>query len=248
MPLPEHRPGGDLPAGRSCRYCEFGFDPARSEAASGERSTSGGFRAGRQPRAAAAVLPVLRREMPSEGLAGVLRRDAVRRSDGGLPRFLCTACNRTETGVGWPSRCRSTPELDQLQAHLSALRQAGQLSGCGEPVDRQRSCEPANRLSAVSTGANGPIRSPGRAGSRPICWNSRPVSSPVRNLIVSVRGRGMSGANPRVSNLVPGSKSFRAMSVDDGVVSDTDQVIDDRRRQLSAMEILANHGDRQFRQ
>jgi hypothetical protein len=38
-----------------------------------------------------------------------------------LPRFLCTACNRTETGVGWPSRCRSTPELDQLQAHLSAL-------------------------------------------------------------------------------------------------------------------------------
>jgi hypothetical protein len=38
-----------------------------------------------------------------------------------LPRFLCPACNRTETGVCWPSRCRSTPELDQLQAHLSAL-------------------------------------------------------------------------------------------------------------------------------
>jgi hypothetical protein len=31
-----------------------------------------------------------------------------------LPRFLCTACNRRETGVCWPSRCRSTPELDQL--------------------------------------------------------------------------------------------------------------------------------------
>jgi hypothetical protein len=28
---------------------------------------------------------------------------------------------RTETGVGWAPRCRSTPELDQLQAHLSAL-------------------------------------------------------------------------------------------------------------------------------
>ena len=34
-----------------------------------------------------------------------------------LPRFLCPACNRTETGVCWPSRCRSTPELDKLQAH-----------------------------------------------------------------------------------------------------------------------------------
>src|SRR3984957_3330957 len=38
-----------------------------------------------------------------------------------LPRFRCIACDRIETGVCWPSRCRSTPELDQLQAHLSAL-------------------------------------------------------------------------------------------------------------------------------
>src|SRR5271168_2278071 len=38
-----------------------------------------------------------------------------------LPRFRCTACNRIATSVGWPSRCRSTPALDQLQAHLSAL-------------------------------------------------------------------------------------------------------------------------------
>ena len=38
-----------------------------------------------------------------------------------LPRFRCIACDRIETGVGWPSRCRSTPELDELQAHLSAL-------------------------------------------------------------------------------------------------------------------------------
>jgi hypothetical protein len=38
-----------------------------------------------------------------------------------LPRFRCPACDRTETGVCWPSRCRSTPELDLLQAHLSAL-------------------------------------------------------------------------------------------------------------------------------
>ncbi len=38
-----------------------------------------------------------------------------------LPRFRCLGCSRGETGVSWPSHCRSTPELDQLQAHLSAL-------------------------------------------------------------------------------------------------------------------------------
>ena len=38
-----------------------------------------------------------------------------------LPRFRCPRCGRNETGVGWPSHCRSTPELDQVQAHLSAL-------------------------------------------------------------------------------------------------------------------------------
>src|ERR1700722_5621109 len=38
-----------------------------------------------------------------------------------LPRFLCAGCGCGETGVGWPSHCRSTPELNQLQARLSAL-------------------------------------------------------------------------------------------------------------------------------
>ena len=38
-----------------------------------------------------------------------------------LPRFLCGSCGRGEPGINWPSYCRSTPELDQLQAHLSAL-------------------------------------------------------------------------------------------------------------------------------
>jgi len=38
-----------------------------------------------------------------------------------LPRFLCDSCGRGEPGINWPSYCRSTPELDQLQAHLSAL-------------------------------------------------------------------------------------------------------------------------------
>ena len=36
-------------------------------------------------------------------------------------RFLCAGCGRGETGVSWPSHCRSTPELNQLQARLSAL-------------------------------------------------------------------------------------------------------------------------------
>ena len=38
-----------------------------------------------------------------------------------LPRFRCSSCGRSEAGVSWPAYCRSTPELDQLQAHLSAL-------------------------------------------------------------------------------------------------------------------------------
>jgi hypothetical protein len=38
-----------------------------------------------------------------------------------LPRFVCARCGCGETGVSWPSRCRSTPELDGLQARLSAL-------------------------------------------------------------------------------------------------------------------------------
>jgi hypothetical protein len=38
-----------------------------------------------------------------------------------LPRFRCAGCGGIEAGAGWPSHCRSTPELDQLQAHFSAL-------------------------------------------------------------------------------------------------------------------------------
>jgi hypothetical protein len=38
-----------------------------------------------------------------------------------LPRFNCAGCRGGEAGVGWPPHCRSTPEFDQLRAHLSAL-------------------------------------------------------------------------------------------------------------------------------
>jgi hypothetical protein len=61
-----------------------------------------------------------------------------------LPRFRCTACNRIETSVGWPSRCRSTPELDELQAHLSALMTYRVASGVLQhllPIDAGRSPE-----------------------------------------------------------------------------------------------------------
>ncbi|EWY36085.1 hypothetical protein N825_29960 [Skermanella stibiiresistens SB22] len=37
-----------------------------------------------------------------------------------LPHFRCAGCGGTEAGVDWPSHCRSTPELDQLRAHLSS--------------------------------------------------------------------------------------------------------------------------------
>src|SRR3954468_16417032 len=30
-----------------------------------------------------------------------------------LPRFRCAGYGTRETAVGWPARCRSTPELDQ---------------------------------------------------------------------------------------------------------------------------------------
>ncbi len=38
-----------------------------------------------------------------------------------LPRFRCAACGGIEAGIAWSLHCRSTPELDRLQAHLSVL-------------------------------------------------------------------------------------------------------------------------------
>ena len=38
-----------------------------------------------------------------------------------LLRLACAGCGCGETGVNWPSHCRSTPGLDELQARLSAL-------------------------------------------------------------------------------------------------------------------------------
>jgi hypothetical protein len=38
-----------------------------------------------------------------------------------LPRFRCAGCGGGEAGVGWPAHCRSTPEFDQVRAHLCAF-------------------------------------------------------------------------------------------------------------------------------
>src|SRR3954466_10547933 len=49
-------------------------------------------------------------------IATVFGQVALRR-----PRFRCAGCGGAEAGHGWPAHCRSTPELDQLRAHLATL-------------------------------------------------------------------------------------------------------------------------------
>jgi hypothetical protein len=65
-----------------------------------------------------------------------------------LPRFRCAACGGIEAGVDWPSYCRSTPELVQLRAHLSALmiyRVAADVLEQMFPVDAGRNPETLRR-------------------------------------------------------------------------------------------------------
>jgi hypothetical protein len=65
-----------------------------------------------------------------------------------LPRFCCARCGGIEPGIRWPSQCRSTPELDQLQAHLSALmtyRTAADVLGQMFPVDAGTDAETLRR-------------------------------------------------------------------------------------------------------
>ena len=65
-----------------------------------------------------------------------------------LARFRCAACGGIEAGVGWPSHCRSTPELDRLQAHLCALltyRTAAEVLAQMFPVDAGKHHETLRR-------------------------------------------------------------------------------------------------------
>jgi hypothetical protein len=65
-----------------------------------------------------------------------------------LPRFRCASCGAIEAGVGWPSRCRSTPEFDRLRAHFSALmpyRMAADVLRQVFPVDAGKDPETVRR-------------------------------------------------------------------------------------------------------
>jgi hypothetical protein len=65
-----------------------------------------------------------------------------------LPRFCCAKCGGIEAGTGWPSHCRSTPELSRLQAHLSALlpyREAADVVAQMLPLDAGKGCETLRR-------------------------------------------------------------------------------------------------------
>src|ERR1700722_6388019 len=72
-----------------------------------------------------------------------------------LPRFRCGACGGSETGIDWPSHCRSTPELGRLQTHLSALltyRTAADLLAQIFPLDAAKHPETFRRQT-LKTGA-----------------------------------------------------------------------------------------------
>ncbi|KAA5608105.1 hypothetical protein [Rhodovastum atsumiense] len=65
-----------------------------------------------------------------------------------LPRFRCGGCGEIEGGVDWPSHCRSAPELDRLQAHLSALMTYRVAAGVLEqmfPIEAGRNHETLRR-------------------------------------------------------------------------------------------------------
>jgi len=65
-----------------------------------------------------------------------------------LPRFRCAACGGIKAGLAWPLHCRSTPELDRLQAHLCAVttyRTAADLLEQMFPVDAGRHHETLRR-------------------------------------------------------------------------------------------------------
>jgi len=65
-----------------------------------------------------------------------------------LPRFRCAACGGIQAGIAWPAHCRSTPELDRLQAYLSALmtyRTAADVLAQMFPVDAGKHHETLRR-------------------------------------------------------------------------------------------------------
>src|SRR3954451_5580154 len=113
-----------------------------------------------------------------------------------LPRLRCPGCGRGETGTNWPAHCRSTPELDQLQAHLSALMTY--LVAAGSPP----ACWPACCQSRPER-ATGPcvvIRSSSASDCAPPPRSSRtPRRRPQRPRSPSAWMRSPSGAATRAN-------------------------------------------------
>ena len=88
-----------------------------------------------------------------------------------LPRFRCAACCGTASGIDWPSHCRSTPELDRLQAHLAALmtyRTAADLLAQMIPVDATKPPETVRRHAL-------------KVGEAPWCMCGRPLGCKRKN-------------------------------------------------------------------
>ncbi len=115
------RRDGDQAAARPWRYRESGADAARGEAALGAGAASGGRRASPRACGAAAGLLILRRSVSDQGLAASSGRDAVRRGVGAASavplRWLWSWRKFYQLAIA----LSSTPELDQLRAHLFAL-------------------------------------------------------------------------------------------------------------------------------
>jgi hypothetical protein len=86
-----------------------------------------------------------------------------------LPLFRCAACGRIETGINWPSHCRSIPELDRLRAHMSALMTYRVSAGLLEPSEETWSCGNLRHSSVFSIAClNQPQHPPHRKFLQPV--------------------------------------------------------------------------------
>jgi hypothetical protein len=116
---PQRRRDGDRPPRRSGRHCGSGLDPGKQLVALVQReivTAQSRDHAVRRPlcRSCGAACQV--KDYRPHQIATLFGQVTLR-----LPRFRCAGCGGAEAGHGWPSRCRSTPELDQVRAQFSAL-------------------------------------------------------------------------------------------------------------------------------
>ena len=160
-----------------------------------------------------------------------------------LPRFLCPACHRSETGVCWPSRCRSTPELDQLQAHLSALMSYRVAAGVLQhllPIDAGRSPETL-RHHTLQIGAQlGTTTS-----SQPTTAAAEALTVSVDSTFIRSREEGDRRLEVRVGNIETASRGRQVFGAVAKADTDLSALI---RRNLRAVGLTDNSkGDRVHR-